>query len=235
MVYLGSKRLLAKEMIPVMADDIAKCEQYVEPFVGGANMIDKVRNYNESIPLIGYDINKYVIATLCAIRDGWTPPYINRHLYYQVKENKDSYAPEVVGFVGICCSYGGKWFDCFARSTGDRDYIQERTNTLVKQRDSLKGIEFYAKDYLDIKFNNKTFIYCDPPYKGQQGYAYSGKFNHKVFWLWAKIMKKRGHIVYVSESEAPDWATLVFEKSRATGMKRGNAKKSHVLERLYKL
>jgi len=44
MKYMGSKNRIAKHLLPIM---LAECEKHgitkwVEPFVGGANMIDKV-------------------------------------------------------------------------------------------------------------------------------------------------------------------------------------------------
>jgi DNA adenine methylase len=41
----------------------------VEPFVGGANVIDKVQGKR-----IGGDKNEYVIALFKALQNGWIPP-----------------------------------------------------------------------------------------------------------------------------------------------------------------
>ncbi len=60
MKYMGSKARIAKHILPIM---LAECEKHgittwVEPFVGGSNMIDKVP---DSFERIGYDNNKYLI------------------------------------------------------------------------------------------------------------------------------------------------------------------------------
>ena len=47
MKYVGSKNKLSKELVPIIQSYISSetcC--YLEPFVGGANMIDKIKHYN---------------------------------------------------------------------------------------------------------------------------------------------------------------------------------------------
>ena len=64
MKYMGSKNRLAKELLPIILKDRKQGQWYVEPFVGGANMIDKVDGNR-----IGSDNNKYLIEALKMIRD----------------------------------------------------------------------------------------------------------------------------------------------------------------------
>lgn len=42
MKYMGSKARHAKELLPIILANRTEGQWYVEPFVGGANMIDKV-------------------------------------------------------------------------------------------------------------------------------------------------------------------------------------------------
>ena len=58
--YLGSKSKLSKQIVPIIQEciDKNKVTTYIEPFVGGANIIDKIKCDNR----IGSDINKYLIA-----------------------------------------------------------------------------------------------------------------------------------------------------------------------------
>ena len=56
---------------------------WVEPFVGGANMIDKVGGKR-----IGNDSHEYLISLLIAIRDGYIPPKnISKDFYCEIKSN----------------------------------------------------------------------------------------------------------------------------------------------------
>ena len=68
MKYMGSKNRIAKYLIPIMIAEADKVgiTTWVEPFVGGANLIDKVPS---KFKRIGYDINEHVIMALIDIRD----------------------------------------------------------------------------------------------------------------------------------------------------------------------
>lgn len=55
MKYMGSKSRIAKEILPIMLKERGE-RTWVEPFVGGANMIDKVEGKR-----IGADLNYYLI------------------------------------------------------------------------------------------------------------------------------------------------------------------------------
>lgn len=58
MVYMGSKNRLAKCLVPIIQSYITEDTRgYLEPFVGGANMIDKIQCNNK----IGCDIHKLLI------------------------------------------------------------------------------------------------------------------------------------------------------------------------------
>lgn len=46
MKYMGSKRRVAKYILPIMLAERKPDQWWVEPFVGGGNMIDKVEGNN---------------------------------------------------------------------------------------------------------------------------------------------------------------------------------------------
>ena len=60
MKYMGSKNRIARHLLPIMLSECEKhgITKWVEPFVGGTNMINKVP---DSFERIGYDNNKYLI------------------------------------------------------------------------------------------------------------------------------------------------------------------------------
>ena len=46
MKYVGSKNRISKELAPIIQSYITEdTKGYLEPFVGGANMIDKIKKY----------------------------------------------------------------------------------------------------------------------------------------------------------------------------------------------
>lgn len=111
MKYVGSKNRISKDILPIMLDSRKGGQYWVEPFVGGANMIDKVDGLR-----IGNDINYYLIEMWKAIQNGWIPPdSISKNEYDDLRYNKEYRSPELVGFVGFNSSYGTKFFGGYAR------------------------------------------------------------------------------------------------------------------------
>ena len=207
MVYMGSKNRIAKELIPIITKDLKPNQWYVEPFVGGANMIDKIEHPYK----LGADNNKYLIALLEAVQNGQElPEYINKDEYIAVKTNKDNYPDWYVGFVGFVSSFRAKFFGgyCTTKTGIRRNYIKERINNILKQ--NLDGIKLVCSSYdaLDIPAN--SIIYCDPPYNGTT--KYKDSFDSDAFWQWCRDKAKEGHTVYVSEYNAPEDFKCIWEK-----------------------
>lgn len=70
MKYMGSKNRIAKYIVPIIQNGIDRDgrDTYVEPFVGGANVIDKIKcRYR-----VGFDANEYLIALLQHVQAGGT-------------------------------------------------------------------------------------------------------------------------------------------------------------------
>ena len=207
MVYMGSKNRIAKELIPIITEKLKPNQWYVEPFVGGANMIDKIEHPYK----LGADNNKYLIALLEAVQNGQElPEYINKDEYIAVKTNKDNYPDWYVGFVGFVSSFRAKFFGgyCTTKTGIRRNYIKERINNILKQ--NLDGIKLVCSSYdaLDIPAN--SIIYCDPPYNGTT--KYKDSFDSDAFWQWGRDKAKEGHTVYVSEYNAPEDFKCIWEK-----------------------
>ena len=70
MKYMGSKNRIAKHLLPIMLKEAEKhgIAKWVEPFVGGCNMIDKVP---ESFERVGYDLNEYIIEMFKSLQQGF--------------------------------------------------------------------------------------------------------------------------------------------------------------------
>ena len=171
---------------------------WVEPFVGGANMIDKIDGKR-----IGSDTHKHLIALHKALQNGWIPPTeVSKEMYYKVKNNQDNYTDELIGFVGFLCSFGGKWWGGYAANSKGDNYAARGSRVLTKQAEKLKGIVFKNQSYQDLEIPENSIIYCDPPYEGTT--KYKDDFNHSEFWEWCRNKAKEGHQVFISEYNAPE-------------------------------
>jgi len=216
MKYMGSKGRIAKEILPIILREREQNQYYVEPFVGGANIIDKVEGLR-----IGSDINHYLIALLKAMQTGWTPPYLSREQVKEIMADRDGYEPNLTAWAGLGCSYSGKWFGGYAGLTvtkegSTRDYIAEAIKNFKIQSDKVKGVTFYSGSYWELEIPPNSIIYCDPPYEGTEGYRV--KFDHNKFWDWCREMKKLRHTIFVSEYNAPDDFICVWEKTLSSSL-----------------
>ena len=208
MKYVGSKNRLSKELAPIIQSYITdETVAYIEPFVGGANMIDKINHHNK----IGSDLHKELIALLNYTRDNYKelPETFTEEEYNRVKANRDRFETWYVGLVGFCGSFGAMYFSGFARSykadkVTERDMPAEGIRNLVKQAPNLQGIEFEQKSFLDYnpaEYKNCVF-YLDPPYRKTLSYS-TGKFPHKEFDKWA-IELSKNNTVLISEYQMPE-------------------------------
>lgn len=228
MQYVGSKGRHAKDIIPILESHWSDHKFYIEPFVGGGNLFCKVSLPNK----FGFDADKYPIALLKAVRDGWIPPEnVSKEEYLNVKNNKDSFPDHYVAFVGFCCSFAAKFFGGYARNKKGLNYAAIGRRSLLKQKSGLSGSSLAVRKYDDINdIPGKSLIYCDPPYKGTQGYTNS--IDHEHFWRWCRKLTTEGHTVFVSEYSAPDFAEVVWEKPVVSTLDYKNRVKTNI-EKLF--
>jgi DNA adenine methylase len=227
---MGSKNRIAKHILPIMLKEAEKhsITQWVEPFVGGANMIDKVPN---TFNRIGADLNQHTIEALIAIRDlvDELPDGVSETEYKAMK----GLPPEPISsWVRIACSYGGIFESKLAADkTSNRDYAKEAVRNAKKQSPLLKGVRLINGSYSDLGFDKPSLIYCDPPYQGTTGYK-TGSFNHEAFFEWCVQKKQEGHVVFVSEYNAP--FECVWEGEIKTNFASSRKEATHVaVEKLF--
>ena len=221
MKYVGSKNRISKEIAPILQKCIDEndIKIYFEPFVGGANMIDKIKCETR----IGNDIHKELIALFQEIQKGWQPPlHITEEEYNKVKDNKSDYPDYYVALVGFCATFGSKWFGGYARGfkadkVTPRDIPNEAIRNLLEQIPNLQGIEWLNKPYNELEFEN-SLLYCDIPYKDVKQYNTSKDFNHDDFWNWVREMSKE-NFVFISEYNAPQDFKCIWQKKVTTSLK----------------
>nr|DAM42410.1 MAG TPA: DNA adenine methylase [Caudoviricetes sp.] len=238
MRYVGSKNRLSKELAPIIQSYITEdTEAYIEPFVGGANMIDKINHHNK----IGSDLHKELIALLNYTRDNYSqlPETFSEEEYNHVKANRDCYESWYVGLVGFCGAFGSAYMRGFARDkkTG-RDIPAESIRSLVKQAPNLQNIKFECKSFLeyDPKEYKNCVFYLDPPYRATFGYS-TGKFPYEEFDKWAVELSKN-NTVLISEYEMPeDKFECIWGKEHLVNVKHDikHDKNKKRIEKLFKV
>lgn len=219
---------MSKDIAPIINDLITKnnIDTYVEPFVGGANMIDKINCKNR----IGYDNNKYLIALWNALQNGYEPPdTMTKEEYINVKNNKDKFPNEYVAIVGFCATYNAGWFrrwggSAITKNGKIRNYYSEAIRNIKNQIHNIQDVKFICDSFENLKHTN-SLIYCDPPYQSSAYEMYDGKnFNYELFWNKIREWSK-SNIVLVSEYNAPNDFVCIFEKVLITGFDNKQRKK----------
>lgn len=241
MKYMGSKSRIAKYIVPIIQECIDKndCKVYLEPFVGGANIIDKIKCKTR----IGEDINLYLIALFKWLQNGnELPDSISREEYSKVRSDKNNFHDWYVGCIGFLASFNGRFFDGgFARPGYEktkngqryRDYYQESKSNIINQINTsdFNTIVFKHNDYrLREESFHDCVVYVDPPYQGTKQYANSKVFDYIEFWDIVREWSKR-NIVLVSEQNAPDDFKTIWEQSVSRSIKAGD--KSSSVEKLF--
>lgn len=111
MVYQGSKNRISKFLVPIIQKyiDDNNIKTYIEPMVGGANIIDKIVCENK----VGGDINSELIALLQYIQTdneiSIAPEMCTFEHYADVRENRrlhtNKYSMKYTALIGYCDSY----------------------------------------------------------------------------------------------------------------------------------
>lgn len=234
--YVGSKNRLSKELAPIIQSYINnETKGYLEPFVGGANMIDKIKCENK----IGCDIHEELIELLKYIQTAEVnniPKAITRDEYISVRDNKDKHPKWYVGLVGFCATYNAKYFGGYAGACktkqGIRNYDQESIRNLINQTPNIKNIKFCNKSFSELPKDKikKYVIYCDPPYRDTTKYK-TEKFPYEEFYDWCREMSVH-NIILISEYNMPEDFKCIWQKEHKTSLDKNDNKKKRV-EKLF--
>ena len=206
MIFMGSKNRISKYIVPILQEYIDKnnIENYIEPFMGGCNIIDKIKCKNRT----GYDISLPLVELFKKLQNDYhnIPDTISEEEYIKVKNNKLDYEDWYLGFVGFMGSFGARYFKGYARHNryDKTEQIQKGSiKNFKKQYDSLKDCKFINDTYLNIRNISDSLIYCDPPYKGTTFYSKTPPINYEEYYNWVRELSKN-NIVICSEYNMPD-------------------------------
>jgi DNA adenine methylase len=219
MRYVGGKTRISKWV----ADNVRLLGGtrpiYLEPFVGsGACFVKLSPTFQE---VIASDAHTDLIMMWKALAEGWVPPaHVSREEYFLLKTSEPS---ALRGFVGFGASFSGKWFGGYVDTAWDAHWNRFTKSYLGAARESvLKAAPFFKRatiihsDYRKHQVDDRTVVYCDPPYDGTLGYGGTAKFGSGEFWTVAEAWSNAGAVVIVSESKAPEgWRAHATRERKA--------------------
>lgn len=227
MHYLGSKARHADDIIAITCANRRADQWYVEPFVGGGNMINKVP---QGAGRIANDKNYGMTALLHALGNlGWTPPEtMTKTEWSRIMKKRNALKTLPLleqaefAFAATGPTFGSMWDGQRAKDypgmEGTR-YRQAR-DAALKDAPGLKGILFYDGEYSALTEGNVippgSIVYCDPPYANTTEYngakvqipvgtsTSANVWKPSRFWQWCDhLIDDMQCVVYVSEYTGP--------------------------------
>ena len=213
MKYMWSKNRIAKYLLPIILKDRKENQWYVEPFVWGANIIDKVEGKR-----IWSDFNEYLIEALKLIQETpyKIPNIITEDYYKELQANK--VVDWITWFTAFAMSFGWKFFWWYRRDVAWTKWCIENMKTqtrrskenAMKQSDNIQWVKLIHSSYQDLVVPNNSIIYCDIPYKNTTKYK-SDWFDYENFYQWCRDKKQEGHTIFISEYNMPEDFKCVWE------------------------
>lgn len=220
MRYLGSKKRHLGKILPIIqgAIDDNDIHAYLEPFVGGANVLSHVKCDRR----FGYDANELTIELLRHVRDGGELlPSVSRDEFNKARDEwrNGTLTRPLWQYGNICwlASFGNKgWQGSYAepkcKSDPRRDIYQECVRNIMAQRDSLTGCVLEVSDYRDVKLpDERCVVYCDPPYNCPTQYENVSPIDYSEYYDLLLEWHDMGHIVICSEYSMPDDFECILE------------------------
>lgn len=222
MQYLGGKYRIARHIERLVLAVKGDRETYIEPFLGGAATFSRIAPHFDLA--FGYDIVPDLVMMWQAAINGWMPPTeLDEETWRSLKTSEPS---ALRGFAGFGCSFGGRWFEGYARRSPAAGRPTDETSTapgssrsVVRQAARMQRATVRVLDYRDLHVPPGAVIYADPPYVGTKGYSGTPKFSTEQFWRFARSWVQSGAVVLVSERSAPEDFKSVWSASMGAYLK----------------
>lgn len=222
MSYIGGKAR-AKWLYPFLNHEHFNNLDYIEPFVGKANVLMNIKNKRS---YTASDNEPMIINLLQNIQaNNLSYPFIEKEEYLKLKSNP-SLDYNKACFAAYTYVYLGEKFTAYF----DGRWIP-RTNYYSKLHNNpvFQSAKISVADYRIYEGVENAIIYCDPPYAGTS-VRYGEYFENEKFWEWVKELSKK-NFVFVTEYNAPSFMMPIFQKRQTISFMRN--KGSHRIEKLF--
>jgi len=218
MKYLGGKHGIGKLIAHFLSNACPNkvLNGYLEPFCGSLGVFKYMTKEEKYKKFIASDLQPDLIEMWKQIQNNKLkiPNDIDEKEYNRLKISKSPNAMKAVAGFGL--SFGGKYFAGYAQKwagNSGRNFLNEFKSSIEKIKPSIQknNVFFYNKSYTDFEPHN-MLIYCDPPYKGTEGYS-TGEFDSALFWDTMRKWSK-DNCVFISEESAPKDFVVVWKKQK---------------------
>ena len=232
MLYMGGKQLISSRISEVINHEISGIggATFVSLFCGACSIESKIK---ADIKILN-DKHEYLIEMFKALQNGYElPDEITEEQYEYIRNNLDE-DKALSGFVGLACSFGGKWFGGYARDNKKhRNYASTGKRGLIKNMAGLQNATFISMDYRDVIIPNGSVVYADPPYANTTAYGSKFKIDYDDFWDYMREISKN-NIVFISEEHAPDDFECVWQKEVVRTLDKNLQNRPKKIEKLFK-
>lgn len=205
LAYVGGKFRQSKVWAPKILELTEDRTRYVEPFVGGASMLEKLApKFTEAF---AGDLNEDLVLMWEDVKSGAANDY---PVGVTAKDHADLKAGIIHtgyrAFVGFGCSFAGMWFATY------HDGAAKTKRAILKTHPHIQNVTFRHQSYQAWAplVEKGTVVYCDPPYAGTMRFkANEEHMNYDMFWDIMRTWRDAGAHVFVSEYNAPpDWTCV---------------------------
>lgn len=224
MRYFGGKQRIAKPLAQFLNSQLKEGQAFYDLFCGSCNVVSKIDSNRKRF---ANDLHKELIAMWKYLQEGGElPGVVTLEEYQDVMKNRktDKYPDWYKGFVGFGCSFGGRYFEGFARDAAGDDtsnYAAKSKRSTEKKFQTMKDVIFSSGNYSDVNLAPESMLYCDIPYSTSTKKYAVGSFDHHAFYNWAETKAKEGHTVLVSEykDNLPEGWKIVWELDSKKSMR----------------
>jgi DNA adenine methylase len=210
MRYQGGKSKLAKQIAAAIREHGKHVQgsPIWEPFCGGLGMTPALASLG---PVICSDVEPSLIALYKAWCEGWRPPAeVTAEDYAAHRKMSDDNPAKA--FIRWGCSFGGIGHSYGRDPRGPGYYAQQTARALAKQIHT--ATSFDCLSFFDVAPRAGLTLYLDPPYASTDA-DYVRGWDAEAFWSRAREWAAFGP-VYVSEFNAPEGWTAIWEKVRTS-------------------
>ena len=231
MRYQGGKTRIAKDISRVIIEySSGGQDTLVSLFCGACSVETKFTERFKNV--ICNDSHEYLIALWQGVQRGYELPDTVSEEEWRYRKNHKDEDKVLTGFIGFACSFGGRFFEGYARShKAKRNFALGGKKSIVKDIEYLKKLQFSCLDYRDVKLPDGCIVYADPPYNGTKQYG-NKVFNSAEFWNYADEVSKT-HMMFISELNAPDDYIPIWSKSVTRTLDRNKDNQFKAIEKLF--